>query len=286
VKRLIFGLALAMGVLTAAQGACVAATADNSRAATPDSNHATVTPHGTTSKLTVDTKQDLLNPPLDKPASKYKVTLWVNVPHYKGCIESFKAVPYLSEIPVPLHTYGSLSERYGDIKDSLYILCYVAPQNPKLHKYSGQGWRFSYCLDQAKRESGLGMPHVLPEARAWCEAMYPYVHKYLVRSNEAEALRADRLRKARADYDETHSEIEYAALKKGYFPVDLNFIVYHESLRRAVIDLPEGTWWITGTHKVIGITYYWQEPIEVGPDKPNTMQLTEQSALLIDSAAW
>jgi len=267
-----------MGALTAAQGVCLAATAD--------SNHAIITPSGTTNKITVDTKQDLLNPPIDKPASKYQVTLWVNVPHYKGCTEKIKAVPYLSEIPIPNHTYGSLSENYGDITDGLYTLCYIAPQNPKLHKYSGQGWRWTYCLDQAKREAHLGTPHVLPEARAWSEAMYPYMKKYIVRSNEAEGLRTERYRQARDDYDEQHTEIEYAALRKGYFPVDLNFIVYHESLRRAVIDLPEGTWWITGTHKVIGITYYWQEPIKVGPNERNTIQLTEQNALLIDSGAW
>jgi len=261
-----------MGTLTAAQGACVAATADNA--------------NRTTSKLTVDTKQDLLNPPVDKPIGKYQVTLWVNVPHYKNCVDKIQAVPYMTEIPLPLHTYGAMSEKYGDIKDSLYVLCYVAPQSPKSHVYSGQGFRFTFCLNAAKRESGLGIPHLLPEARAWCEAMEPYVHKYIVRSNEAEALRHDRLSKAKSDYDETHTEIEYAALRKGFFPIDLNFIVYHLSLRRAVVDLPEGTWWITGTHRVLGITYYWQEPIEVGPDKPNTLQLTEANAMVIDSQGW
>jgi hypothetical protein len=266
-----------MGALTAAQGACIAATAEQA--------------NRTTSKLTIDTKQDLLfNPPVDKPIGKYRVTVWVNVPRNRvqgqNCIEKLRAVPYLTDVPQPLHTYGPMSEKYGEIKDSLYILCYVAPQNATKHIYAGQGYRFNACLEAAKRESGLGVPHLLPEAKAWCEAMYPYIHKYIVRSNEAEALRRDRAAKAKSDYDETHTEVEYAALKKGFFAVDLNPIVYHLSLRRAVVDLPEGTWWITGTHNVMGISYYWQEPIEVGPDKPNAVELNEANALVIESQGW
>jgi hypothetical protein len=310
-----------MGVLAAAQGLCLAATTDTTgnqttgiqmgsvqtgsvqtgstpTSATPPSSNQTTTKPATGSskppspltnvpgKLSVNTRQDLLNPPVDKPIQRYPVTVWVNVPHYRDSIQKFRAVPYITEIPTPLHNYGPMSEKYADLKDSLYILCFLAPQNAQKHRYSGQGWRFTYCLEAAKREAGLGTPHLLPEAREWCEQMYPHLHKFVVRSNEAEALRHDRCTQAQQDYQENKGEFEYAALKKGFFPIDLKFTIYHLSLFRSVTELPEGNWWITGTHKVIGITYYWQEPIEVGADKPNGVVLTEANALQLDSQAW
>jgi hypothetical protein len=257
-----------MGIFTCAGSVCIAA----------EQIHKSLS--------TIDPKQDLLNPPTDAPVGKYRCTLWVNVPHSKGCVDKFRAVPYLSEMPTALHTYGNLSEKYSDLKQSLYLLCYVAPQNPKIHRYSGQGWRFTYALQAAERELGEGPPHFLPEIQGWCDQMYPHLKKFIVRINEAESARTDRFNQTKDFYAENHTEIEYAALKKGYYPIDLKFMVYHLSLQRALVDLPEGKWWITGTHKVIGITYYWQEPIEVGPDKPNALELTEQNAMLIDSAGW
>jgi hypothetical protein len=269
VNRLIFCLALLLGIFSASQNDCLAAASDEPR-----------------TKTTIEPKQDVLNPPVDMPTQKYKVTLWVNVPHVKNCREKFRAVPYLTEVPTALVGYGPLAEKYSDIKNQLSSYCYLARQNPNIHAYLGAGWRSTYCLQAAMREAGLGQPHLVTEVNQWCEDMYPYLHKYVVRSNNAEDARKKRYSALVDRYNEEHTDIEYQALKKGYYPIDLDFTVYHLTLRRTIVDLPEGTWWITGTHAIIGVKYYWQEQIEVGPDKPNTLELTEQNAVMIDGRGW
>src|SRR5271154_65984 len=126
-------------------------------------------------KPTIYAKQELLNPPVDHPIEKYQVTVWVNVPHNKNGKESLRAVPYLIELPKARNGYSAITEEYSDLKSSLYSLGFANRQNRGLHLYNGRGWRFTYAMDSAVRESGLGYPNTLFEANSWCEEIYPYL---------------------------------------------------------------------------------------------------------------
>ncbi len=234
----------------------------------------------------VDPKQDLLNPPSDHPPKVFSVTVWVNVPHNTNCTESLRAMPYLTELPKANKVYNELPETYSSLKGSLYSYGFSNRLNRGIHAYNGSGWRFTYALDAAVREAGLGYPHTLLEANTWCEEMYPYLKKYITRINEAEGARSDRYRRANADYQDKHLEIEYEALRQGLYPIDFTCTTYHLSLRRGIIKLREGTWWITGFHKVVGLKYYWQEELTVGEGQTNAVELNEANAILIDGDAW
>ena len=237
---------------------------------------------GTGSQASVD----LLSPQAPEVApKKYPLTVWVNVPHYKNCTESISVNPYMTDLPEPLKPYGFNESPYNRTRDALVTQAFAAPVNER-RPYPPQGWRFDYALKAAIRESGAGRPHTMVTMYPWIDTIYPYLRKYLARSNEAEQARFDRLAQFRRDYAEKHNDIETDAMKAGLYPVECKMQIYHLSLRRADVMLPKGNYWVTGSHKVIGLKYYWEEPITIDENGPRSIELNEANAILIDGGAW
>ena len=50
------------------------------------------------------------------------------------------------------------------------------------------------------------------------------------------------------------------------------------------LRLAGGPWYVTGTHKVPGLTYYWQLPVTVEPGETKEVELNESNALVIEGA--
>jgi len=229
---------------------------------------------------------DILTPQAPEvPPQKYQLTVWVNVPHYKNCTEVFTVYPYMTEVPKPLKAYGFNDTQYNRIREALVVQAFSAPVNER-RPYPPQGWRFDYALKAAQRETGEWRPHTLVTIYPWVDRIYPVLRKYLSRSNDAEAARFDRCADFRKDYEERHIDVETEAMKQGLEPVDLRMMVYHLSLKRAQVMLPKGNYWVTGVHKVIGLKYYWQEPVTIDGSGPKSVELNEANALLIDGGAW
>jgi hypothetical protein len=215
--------------------------------------------------------------------SNVPIRVTINVPHNKDAIREFTAYPYPVEPPLmkaqpkPLPDDPEKGLR-GFVMNSGYT-----NRTQALQAYPYNGWRWQYAFQAALRKSGLGVPHIMSEMYTWTDEMLPYVVPECKRLNQAEKERLRRYRACSQDAQENHVDFESDAVRKGLFPTEVVIQRFNgRQVRFGNVKVAPGSWWIIGTHRVAGLKYYWNEPITVDEGQPNTVELNESNALLIE----
>lgn len=218
------------------------------------------------------------------PSSDQKALLRVivRVPHNTDLINRFIAYPYPMRPPHAKKPLTAMPVNNKELKALLLNTGY-ANRNTTEKPYPQGGWRWQYVYKNALSKISTGEPHMISEMYQWQAAMLPLVRQGARDRNDLEEERQKRLERCNQEFDQTRADAEAAALRKGYYPVELKTCYfYRDHLNEAQVRLGEGTWWIVGTHRVPGLIYYWQEPVELVNGSLSTVELTEDNALLIE----
>jgi hypothetical protein len=206
-----------------------------------------------------------------------EVLIAVQVPHNRQAIDKLTAYPFPVRPPVNAKPAGPLYDDMKNLKSMCLNLGYT--QRRHYAPYPAFGWRFENAYKAAKQKSGLGHPHSMFEAYGWAKEMAKYVKVEVDRINEEEEQRLDRYTKACEHWETEGVDIESEATRRGLVPVPIKTV---KSLDK--IKLEPGTWWITGTRKVPGLLYYWQQPVTVVAGTTPTVKLEQGNALFIQGA--
>lgn len=212
-----------------------------------------------------------------KPPSN--LTIRIVVPHNAKSVDHFAAYPYPVKPPRITLPVQMLPTKDAELKAQLLQSGYLTRSSGK-RLYPPLGWRWEYAFNAALRHCGEGFPHSMLSMYQWCNKMLPYIKPECQRLNDGETARMIRYRHAIEYYDKNGSEAQNEATRNGLSALNIP-IKYHG---QGSVSLPTGTWWIAGTHKVPGLVYYWQQPVTIGDDGVQELQLLEANALLIQGA--
>lgn len=215
--------------------------------------------------------------------TKVQTKVVINVPRNIDARNEFTFYPYPMMPPPAKQQHKALPETAKNgLKQMLLTSGYIQ-RTQATSAYPFNGWRWQYAFKAALRRSNLGVPHIMTEMYSWADEMIPYIKPEIVRLNLAEKERTQRYQRAREEYDETRVDIEAESVRKGLFPVEVRIQKFDgRTTRFGTARLAPGSWWLVGTHKVAGLTYYWNEPVEIHENQPKSVELTEASALLIE----
>jgi hypothetical protein len=148
--------------------------------------------------------------------------------------------------------------------------------------YPQGGWRWQMAYRNALARCHRSEPTYIGEMYSFVDAMEPLCKEECEKFDEIEEDRQRRYQTAFEEYQINRTECEYEAVKKGYFPVEFNMSRSFRGVRAAAeLKLGPGTWWLTGTHKVTGLLYYWQMPIQVSSNQVENVELNWKNALMI-----
>ncbi len=215
--------------------------------------------------------------------TKVQLRVVINVPQNIDARNEFTFYPYPMMPPPAKQQHKALPETAKNgLKQMLLTSGYIQ-RTQATSAYPFNGWRWQYAFKAALRRSNLGVPHIMTEMYSWADDMIPYIKPEIVRLNLAEKERTQRYQRAREEYDETRVDVEADSIRKGLFPVEVRIQKFDGRVTRfGTARVLPGSWWLVGTHKVAGLTYYWNQPVEVQENQPKTVELTEASALLIE----
>lgn len=233
------------------------------------------------SRVKEQSEASLIGSEEEKPAKKVKLIIRVDVPHNKEAVDKFDLYPYPVEPAKNRKPVGRLPTQPGDLNDTLNILGYTARtalDNP----YPANGWRMQYAFKAAMRKSKLAFPHELPELQGWRDAMRPYLLEEVLKSNVYERQRLERYNAAQEEFKQTRTEIEIEALRQGLYPVYVYVRRGRGYIREGYALVDQATWWVVGTHRVAGLTYYWQERVQLTDADEQVVNLNEDNALFVE----
>lgn len=215
--------------------------------------------------------------------SKVPVKISVNVPHNIDAHNEFTFYPYPMKPPPVRQPVKALPETARSGLQNMLLTSGYSQRTQPASRYPFGGWRWQYAYNAALRRSGLGVPHMMSEMYTWIDDMMPYIKPEVIRSNQAEKDRQQRYQRAKDEYEETRVDIESDSVRKGLFPVPVRIQTFSGRVTRfgSARVLP-GSWWLVGTHKAAGITYYWNQPVEIDENQPKSIELNEANALLIE----
>jgi hypothetical protein len=206
----------------------------------------------------------------------------VAVPHNKTAIDTFTAYPYPVKPPL-VKWPEALKTDFDTLKNMIVDSGYLNRQSGrKPHPTFGWRWVEAYHtgLRKGKLRGGLSEPHTMITYYPWASQMVKYVLPEVRRLNAVEDERYDRYKKAVHEYAEKRTDIEMEATRDGLYPIKMrngrNFVTQ--------TGLPPGNWWVVGTHKVAGLTYYFNLPVKVEPGQATNVVLTEANAMVIQGA--
>lgn len=220
--------------------------------------------------------QDLLNIGPEHVHNS-QVTLTISVSQNQKYVDNFSAFPYPVRPPVNQTPQVSLPTRYKALRQYLLNSGY-AMRLPRDRPYQTFGLRWNNALDNALKRHGGRMPMTIFGLYQWVDEMIPYVIPEVKRLNAIEQDRTRRYNKACFEYQRDHAELESEATRLGLTPQEIRINRKHTG----TVTLPEGTWWIAGTHKVPGLTYYWQIPVSLTANDSQTFKLTDDNAIFIE----
>ncbi len=222
--------------------------------------------------------------PLEDNAEKAKLTIQVRVPQNGRVSNKFTVYPYPVEMPNPNPrlVIAQLATTSDSLRNSLRTLGY-STRTGKAMPYPTAGYRTNYAFKRALKAYGGGQPHTLAELYRWIDDIYPYFETEILKSNEQERLRGERLAQMKEECASTQGEIETEALKKGLYPVDVRISSWQGLGQLGEIELPKAKWWVVGTNKTLGLSFYWQEPIDLSKGNQH-LNLNDANALIIQGA--
>lgn len=201
-----------------------------------------------------------------------KVSAW----QYLSPVDNFIVYPYPVKLPRVKVPLGEVPVDKKSLQRQLLTSGYSNRIDPR-RPYPPQGWRWEMCYRRALSRSKLGEPHSILTMYKWADEMAPYILPEIQKVNAHEKRRAEQLKKMEEEFEASHTEIETNAINAGLFPMPLktNLKGY------AQVKLSPGNWWISGTRKVPGLTFYWQYPITVSEQQITKINLTDANALII-----
>jgi hypothetical protein len=227
-------------------------------------------------KTTSDGPPSLFEEARTTPQQQAFLDVIIKVPHKTHPKDTFNLYPYPVKPPKSEHA-TLLPETEKSMKQLLLSTGYHNRMNPD-KPYQLGGWRWQYCFQTAVRKSGLGVPHSIISEYAWARDITPYAQAETKKWNEFEDQRWLRYKKAVAEFERNHADIESDATQQGLVAMELPKRGYGWIQQ----NIPTGTWWLTATRKVPGLTYYWQVPLTAAPGEKIKIELNELNALIIE----
>jgi hypothetical protein len=240
------------------------------------------------SEQTGKVEEDAANPatdiPLGETQNKVRLTIQVCVPRYLRASNQFTVYPYPVEPPSPHPklTIGLLGTDDTNLKNALLTMGYVL-RPKKEQPYPTCGYRMTYAYKNALKKYGGGQPHSMADLYRWRQEILPYFKYEILKSNERERNRMDRMDATRSIFANERADIETEAVKEGLYPVNVRVADWGNVGQRGQVWLPKARWWVVGTHKLPGLTFYWQEQVDLR-NGAQTLQLHDGNALLIEGA--
>ena len=223
--------------------------------------------------------------PLDEEnQEKVPLTIHVYVPQNKRASNEFTVYPYPVETPTPHPrlTITLLTTNEKELKADLRLLGYVGRPGLPI-PYPAGGYRLIYAYRKALKRYGQGQAHTLGELYRWIDEIYPYFRAEVLKSNEDELARIERKNAIQAQFTQYRADIEDQALKQGLSAQQVRIGSWNGPGQKTTIRLAKARWWIVGTHKLPGLTFYWQEPVDL-TQGGQSVQLNDGNALLIEGA--
>jgi len=238
------------------------------------------------------TTEDFINPDSKKSTpqgsiipDKTTLKVEINVPQLTDAVDKFVAYPYAMPMPKRKgNAYGPMPETRRGIRDQIMASGYTSRNNDSRY-YPVGGWRWKMAYKNALKKSCADEPHVIMEIYPFINRLQPYVMAECKKFDKMEEERKKRVQRASEEYELNRASAENEATRKGYFPIEFRFLRGDRGRGAhtiANLRLPDGTWYITGIHRVPGLTYYWQEPVLVSDGEIQTVELNMENALLIE----
>jgi hypothetical protein len=182
---------------------------------------------------------------------------------------------------VPEQAYDKMPNSRSSIRGLIMNTGYTNRQKRNM-AYPQGGWRWQMAYRNALARCHRAEPMYIGEMYSFIDAMEPLCKEECQKFDELEEDRQRRYQTAFEEFQINRNDCEYEAVKKGYFPVEFNMSKgYRGVMAAAELKLGPGTWWITGTHKVTGLLYYWQMPIQVTSNQVENVELNWKNALMI-----
>ncbi|MBU6453857.1 MAG: hypothetical protein KGS72_18910 [Cyanobacteria bacterium REEB67] len=222
-------------------------------------------------------------PPSDDPQKQPKglLVLRLFVPQMQKRVDTFSINPYTTDLPPIAILPAPLPESFEGVRYKVIQSGY-SMRLSLTKPYPDSGWRWNYAYRNARKKSGITEPHAFFQIYHFADDLTPYVMAECKRINKIENARLKAYMKAKQEHEDNHKDEEMEALRLGLEPVKLNLtpIKRGDAIETSLYISP-GDWWITGTHKVPGLIYFWQLPIKVKAGESQTIELTDANALLI-----
>ncbi|MDX1987565.1 MAG: hypothetical protein SFV17_12835 [Candidatus Obscuribacter sp.] len=212
------------------------------------------------------------------------ITMKVIVPQMKQAQTKFTAFPFTVKPPKLAVPITPLPTEDKGLENMILGSGYASKLS--LEKpYPDGGWRWQYAFRNGLKRSGQTPPKVMIGIYNWSRSLVKYVKPECERINEIEAKRMERYKKLVQDYEDNHKDEEMEALRLGHepLPIKLRPIRRNNQLvsYQASYELPPGEWWITGEHKVPGLVYYWEYPIQIKAGENINLVMDDANAVLI-----
>jgi hypothetical protein len=219
----------------------------------------------------------------DGPAKQAKGTLTIrlSVPLMKKRTDIFSLNPYSTAPPKVAIPIAPLPEAPAALRYKIINSGYNARLS-MTKPYPDGGWRWHYAYDRARKISGIGEPHVFFQMYNFADDLTPYVVPQCKRINKIEAQRIKTYFALKESFADNHKDEEMEALRLGLEPIKLNFTpVRRGDVLETSLFVSPGDWWITGSHKVPGLIYFWQEPVKIREGDTVVKELNEDNAILV-----
>lgn len=224
-------------------------------------------------------------PPDGETAPQYAtVNLKMQVPQMFRSTTELKAYPYTTKPVRMAQPLMPLPIERQPIRELILTSGYASRSSSE-RPYPEGGWRWTYAFNNALKRSRTTMPKTMVGLYSWVDKMIGYALPECIRINEIEEKREKRYHQLVQDYEDNHKDEEMEALRRGQevTPIRLRRfnrdgkLLYYTSQ----IKLTPGEWWITGTHKVPGLNYYWQYPLTVKVGETYNLSIDDANAALI-----
>jgi hypothetical protein len=241
---------------------------------------------GTSSpKLSKEDEEKLKQLPAAKEKKKdepVELIVAVNVPRNVNATDEFNIYPYPVDLmkTEPPSQISTDSEYLRELIRSI-----VYDKNGRIDKPVPNDWRIQWAFEHALKLAGKDVPMSIAGADQWAQEMVPYMRTEINTIEVIEDKRWQRYKTKAADCEAGRSTWEEQATNKGLGPLNLSVLQYGrgEGLRQGHIYLQENPWWVVGKHEVPGLTYYWDELINIGVQGPRFIELNERNAVVIKS---
>jgi hypothetical protein len=222
----------------------------------------------------------------DQHLPKVKTFVDLDIPHQlnSSAVCTCYAYPYPMQPPRKRYKLPPLALNTHAIKKQIEMTAYVK-RNVRAEYYPNGGYRWQYAYHTALKETGKMEPHLVTNLYLFSRSLTPLVREECEKRNNFEEQREKRYNAAVKDFKEERADAETDATREGRTPTFVKFSGFGpHGVRRAIVGLGPGQWWIVATLKIPGLTYYWQQPLTVHPGDTEHTVLDEDSALFIEGA--